>query len=154
WMTPPKRPGGLDPDEDARLVGRCLEGDARAWAALVGRHERLVFAIGRSYRLSDSDLGDVFQEVFAALVRGMPRLPDARTLVGWPSSPTERSAGATALRRRREQALGATDPEVLESLPADQPAVEAELETLEEQALVRIALSALPEGCRRLLTAL
>jgi RNA polymerase sigma factor (sigma-70 family) len=153
-MTSPSRPGALEPDEDARLVGRCLEGDAHAWAILVSRHERLVFAIGRSYRLSDPDLGDVFQEVFAALVRGLPRLRDARSLVRWLSSTTERIARATALRRRREQAMGLADPEALESLPADQPAVEAELEILEEQAMVRLALSALPEGCRRLLTAL
>ena len=144
----------LDPGEDARLVERCLGGDARAWAALVARHERLVYAVARSYRLSDDDLGDVFQDVFAALVRGLPRIRDARTLVRWLSSTTERIARATALRRRREQALAVPDPEVVEALPADQPAIGAELETLEEQALVRLALAGLPAGCRRLLAAL
>ena len=148
------QPGGLDPDEDARLVGRCLDGDARAWESLVARHERLVFAVASSYRLSETDVGDVFQEVFTALVRGLPRLRDARTLVRWLSSTTERIARATALRRRREQALGESDPQTMESLPADQPEVGAELETLEEQALVRLALDRLPEGCRRLLIAL
>jgi RNA polymerase sigma factor (sigma-70 family) len=144
----------LDPGEDARLVARCLGGDARAWAALVARHERLVYAVARSYRLSDADLGDVFQDVFVALVRGLPRIRDARTLVRWLSSTTERIARATALRRRREQALAVPDPEAVEGLPADQPAVGAELETLEEQALIRLALADLPEGCRRLLAAL
>jgi RNA polymerase sigma factor (sigma-70 family) len=96
----------------------------------------------------------VFQEVFAALVRGLPRIRDGRTLVRWLSSTTERIARATALRRRREQALSVPAPEAAATLPADQPDVGAELETLEEQALIRLALGRLPEGCRRLLTAL
>ena len=147
-------PRSFDPDEDARLVERCLAGDARAWAALVERHERLVYAVARSYRMSDADLGDVFQEVFAALVRGLPRLRDARALVRWLSSTTERIARATALRRRREQALAVPDPALVEGLPDESPAVESELEALEAQALVRLALAGLPEGCRRLLSAL
>ena len=36
-VTPPKSPT-LDPAADARLVERCLDGDARAWEALVRRH--------------------------------------------------------------------------------------------------------------------
>lgn len=144
----------LDPAEDARLVERCLAGDARAWEALVRRHERLVYAVARSYRLVEPDLGDVFQDVFAALVRGLPRLRDARTLVRWLSSTTDRIARATALRRRREQALGDSDPDTIDALDSGAPDVGADLDTLEEQAMIRLALAALPEGCRRLLTAL
>src|SRR5215831_9286472 len=97
----------LEPLEDQRLVDRCLAGEASAWAALVRRHERLVYAVGRSYRLSDEDLADVFQEVFSALVRGLPRLREPRTLVRWLSSTTQRIARAIALKRRREAALAA-----------------------------------------------
>lgn len=153
-MNPPRRSDLLDPQEDARLVGRCLDGDARAWAALVRRHERLVYAVARSYRLPDADAGDVFQEVFAALVRGLPRLRDARTLVRWLASTTDRIARAAALRARRERALGLSGSEEPIDIPADSPGVGADLEQLEEQALVRLALAALPEGCRRLLEAL
>jgi RNA polymerase sigma factor (sigma-70 family) len=145
----------LDPDEDARLVARCLAGDARAWEALVRRHERLVHAVARSYRLTDADAGDVFQDVFAALVKGLPRLRDARTLVRWLSSTTDRIARAVALRRRRELALGLADDDAAAgTIAADQPAVEADLEGLEQQALVRLALATLPPACRNLLTAL
>ncbi len=143
----------LDPLEDSRLVDRCLAGDPRAWEALVRRHERLVFAVARSYRLSDGDLGDVFQEVFAALVSGLPRLREPRALVRWLSSTAQRIARATALRRRRELAL-ASDPEEISRLAAEEPAVGADLERLEEQALVRLALEALAPRCRRLLDAL
>ncbi|MBI5709816.1 MAG: sigma-70 family RNA polymerase sigma factor [Candidatus Eisenbacteria bacterium] len=153
-MRLPPLPGMLDPDEDARLVARCLSGDARAWEAMVRRHERLVYAVARSYRLSDPDLGDVFQEVFAALVKGLPSLRDPRSLVRWLSSTTDRIARATALRRRREQALHTGDPVTLERLAAGGPPVGAELESFERQAMVRLAFSALGERCRRLLGAL
>jgi RNA polymerase sigma factor (sigma-70 family) len=143
----------FDPLEDQRLVERCLAGDAASWEHLVRRHERLVYAVARSYRLSDGDLADVFQEVFAALVGGLPRLREPRTLVRWLSSTTQRIARATALRRRREHALSAGDPTEL-AIPAAQGAIEADLERLEEQALVRLAMEALPPRCRRLLEAL
>ena len=95
-MPPGPHSPSFEPSEDARLVELCLAGDAKAWGVLVRRHERLVYAIGRSYRLSDEDLGDVFQEVFAALVRGLPRLREPRTLVRWLSSTTQRIARAVA----------------------------------------------------------
>ncbi len=145
----------LDPGEDERLVERCLAGDERAWDAIVRRHERLVYAVARSYRLSDPELGDVFQEVFAALVRGLPRLREPRTLVRWLASTTERIARATALRRRREEAL--TDPvdprfEATEQDSAEP--VEADLVRLEEQALVRLVLARLPTRCQEMLRAM
>ncbi len=153
-MTPPDRPAGLDPGLDARLVARCLAGESRAWDALVRRHERLVYAVARSYRLDDDDLGDVFQEVFAALVRGLPRLRESRTLVRWLSSTTDRLARRLALKRRRELALAQQDPAEVERLPAAGAPVGADLEALEQRALLQLALDTLGGRCRELLTAL
>ncbi len=141
--------------EDQRLVDRCLAGDRQAWSALVRRHERLVYAVARAYRLPESDLGDVFQEVFAALVRGLPRVREPRALVRWLSSTTQRIARATALRRRREAALTVgVDPQMMATYPGKEPAVGTDLERLEDQALLRLALAALPPRCRRLLETL
>src|SRR5262245_16320171 len=145
----------LDPLEDQRLVERCLAGERNAWDALVRRHERLVYAVARAYHLSDPDLADVFQEVFAALVRGLPRLHDPRALVRWLSSTTQRIARTRALKARREAArTTALAPESLKQQPADAGPVGAELERLEEQALIRNALATLHPRCQRLLTAL
>src|SRR5439155_5608586 len=119
--APMSREIRLDPLEDSRLVDGCLAGDARAWEALVRRHERLVYAVARSYRLLESDLGDVFQEVFAALVTGLPRLREPRALVRWLSSATQRIARATALRRRREGALAAAPTEITRLAAEDPP---------------------------------
>src|SRR5262245_22450585 len=145
----------LDPAEDQRLVERCLEGEREAWEALVRRHERLVYAVARAYRLSDPDLADVFQEVFAALVRGLPRLNEPRALVRWLSSTTQRIARARALAARREAALArSVEPETLKQVPSASGPIGAELERLEEQALIRSALTTLHPRCQRLLSAL
>lgn len=149
----PAPPPRFDPAEDARLVARCLAGERGAWDELVRRHERLVLGVARSYSLPAEDLGDVFQEVFAALFRGLPRLRDARALVRWLASTTDRIALATALRRRRERVMS-VEPGEIERLPAREPWVGTELEVLEEQALVRLALEGVPERCRDLLRAL
>lgn len=153
-MKLPSEPVRLDPELDARLVERCLAGDERAWEALVRRYERLVYAVARSYRLGDEDLADAFQSVFAALLSGLPRLRDPRSLCRWLSSTTERIARAIALRRRREQALEANDPDTLSTLAADDGPVGQDLERLERQTLVRLALSGVGDRCRRLLEAL
>jgi RNA polymerase sigma factor (sigma-70 family) len=150
----PLPPSELDPALDARLVARCLAGEARAWDALVRRHERLVYAVARSWRLSDEDTADVFQEVFAALVRGLPRLRDSRSLVRWLSSTAERIARTTALRRRREDGMRAGDDTTLAELGSGDPPMGADLELLERQAMVRLALAGASERCRRLLAAL
>ena len=143
----------LDPEEDARLVEGCLRGEERAWTALVKRHERLVYAVGRSYRLNDEDMGDVFQEVFTALYKGLPRLNDSRALVRWLSSTADRIARTAALRTRKQEARQTGDPEALEDLPSGEELGHG-LEELETQALVRLALTALPDRCRNLLTLL
>lgn len=146
--------GELDPELDARLVARCIEGDARAWEALVRRHERLVYAVGRSYRLDDDDLADVFQDVFTALYKGLPRLREGRTLVRWLSSTTERIARTAAFRRRRADAREDRSDLTFERLEDEGPEVGADLEELERQHRVRMALAGVSERCKRLLEAL
>ncbi len=146
--------GELDPELDARLVARCIDGDARAWEALVRRHERLVYSIGRSYRLADEDMADVFQDVFTALLKGLPRLRDGRTLVRWLSSTSERIARTTALKRRREAAREDHEDATFANLEDQGEAVGADLEKVERQHQVRMAMGAVSERCKRLLEAL
>lgn len=146
--------GELDPELDARLVARCIEGDEHAWESLVRRHERLVFSIGRSYRLTDEDMADVFQEVFTALLKGLPRMRDGRTLVRWLSSTSERIARTTTLKRRREAAREDRANETFANLADEGEAIGADLERVERQHQVRLALGAVSERCKRLLEAL
>lgn len=146
--------GSLDAWDDERLVAGCLGGSDAAWSAVVRRYERLVYAITRRYRLPESDAADAFQETFVALLRGMPQMREPKALCRWIASTAERISYASALRVRREQARIDADPAVLESLPGGEPIGTSDLETLEAQTLIRQAVGAMPERCRRLLESL
>jgi RNA polymerase sigma factor (sigma-70 family) len=150
-VSPQHGSRSFDPAEDERLVAGCLAGDRGAWETLVARYERLVYSVARGYRLSDDDLGDVFQEVFAALVKGLSRLREPRTLCRWLSSTTERIARATAYRTRRERERTEADAAALDRPDPDGTPPWVALEVLEEQAMVRIAVARLAKRCRTLI---
>ena len=62
---------------DAELVARCRAGDEQAWAELVERFSRYVYAIAtQGFRLSETDAEDVFQEVFARTYERLDKLRD------------------------------------------------------------------------------
>src|SRR5947207_973156 len=62
---------------DAQLVAACRAGDHGAWAELVERYSRYVYAIAvRAYGLAESDAEDVFQEVFARTYERLGALRD------------------------------------------------------------------------------
>ena len=69
---------------DAELVARCRAGDEAAWAELVERFSRYVYAIAvQGYRLPQPDAEDVFQEVFARAYERLDRLRDDAAVRPW-----------------------------------------------------------------------
>jgi RNA polymerase sigma factor (sigma-70 family) len=69
---------------DAELVARCRAGDQQAWAELVGRFSRYVYAIAiQGFRLSETDAEDVFQEVFARTYERLDKLRDDSAVRPW-----------------------------------------------------------------------
>jgi RNA polymerase sigma-70 factor (ECF subfamily) len=69
---------------DAELVALCREGDEAAWAELVERFSRYVYAIAvQGFRLSEADAEDVFQEVFARTYERLDRLRDDAAVRPW-----------------------------------------------------------------------
>jgi RNA polymerase sigma-70 factor (ECF subfamily) len=76
---------------DDLLVGRCRAGDAEAWAILVERFSRYVYAIcTRGFRLSAEDSEDVFQDVFAKTHEQLSRLRDDSAIRPWIGQLTRR----------------------------------------------------------------
>src|SRR6476660_8119953 len=72
-----------DPTE---LVRAAIDGDRRAWDALVVRYSPLVVQITRRYRLRPSDSDDVFQVVWLRLLQQLGKLREPRALPGWIAS--------------------------------------------------------------------
>ena len=76
---------------DAELVERCLAGDADAWALLVERFSRYVYAIAvRGFRLPEQDAEDVFQDTFLRVYERLGTLRDSGQLRPWIAQVTRR----------------------------------------------------------------
>jgi RNA polymerase sigma factor (sigma-70 family) len=129
------------PLSDAELVARCRAGDEQAWAMLVDRFARYVYAIAvQGYRLSDQDAEDVFQEVFARTYERLDKLRDDGAVRPWLAQLT-RNLCVDRLRDRSR-----VEPTEDVELGADETVVELDL-----ALTVRDALASLGEPCSDLL---
>jgi RNA polymerase sigma-70 factor (ECF subfamily) len=126
----------------AQLVARCRNGDQEAWAELVGRFSRYVYAIAtQGFRLRDHDAEDVFQEVFARTYEQLGRLRDDAAIRPWLAQLTRRLA-TDRLRAGAREAPGNG------ALPNG---VDDALARLDDALTVRAALERLPRPCREVL---
>ena len=132
------------PLSDADLVARCRAGDEQAWAMLVDRFARYVFAIAvQGYRLSEQDAEDVFQEVFARAYEHLDKLRDDDAVRPWIAQLTRR----VCIDRLRS---GSHESDAdLDELP-EVPAEDA-LGALEEAFDVHEAMAELPDNCQQIL---
>jgi RNA polymerase sigma factor (sigma-70 family) len=129
--------------EDAELVARCRAGDDRAWAELVERYSRYIYAISvQGFRLSPHDAEDVFQDTFARIYDRLDGLRDDEAFRPWLAQLTRR----VCLDRLREN--GRTQP--FDEVAELDAAVDA-LERLDEALAVRDALGGLSGNCREIL---
>ena len=152
-MTPEKTARAIrDDTPDADLVQLCIEGDERAWAAVVRRYRRLVYAVPLRAGLRSEDVEEVFHETFARLAEKIRSIRDRDRLSSWLVT-TARRLTIDTIRRAPASRLAEGDDE-LDRLPAEDPLPSETLEELETQHRVRQALLGLGKPCRRLLTML
>jgi RNA polymerase sigma-70 factor, ECF subfamily len=69
--------------DDELLVLRCQEGDAEAFAALVGRWQPRLWRHARRLTGNESTSWDVLQEAWVAISRGLIGLADAAAFPAW-----------------------------------------------------------------------
>lgn len=144
-------------DSDQPLIHACLAGDRRAWETLIRRYERLLYSIPIRCGLSEDDAADVFQVVCLRLLENLGKLRDERHLTGWLVTTAKHESWRLHRRRKRQQnetSLDPNDPGDLESVPGSDPAPHEEIIRLENEQLVRRAMSELAERCRLLLSLL
>jgi len=65
------------------LVERCRRGEQEAWCELVERYRRYVAVIARAYRLRETEIEDVAQDVFERTWRQLPRIDGDDALRAW-----------------------------------------------------------------------
>ena len=142
-------------EEDASLVQRCLRGDGAAWAALVQRYQRLVYAIVRRVGLDEHAAADVFQTVFERLVQQLPRIADPSRLQAWIVTTTKREALLQRQRGQRNVSMTRADESLEEGSEWDMadeaPIAEEALAELQQLNQLRTALDRLDARCRDLL---
>jgi len=129
---------------DSELVARCRAGDQQAWAELVDRFSRYVYAISvQAFRLSDADAEDVFQEVFARAYQRLDGLRDDAAVRPWLAQLTRRLCIDRLRASARERPTADEELELAGS--------EETLTLLEEALTVHEALAEVPEHCREIL---
>src|SRR3954451_13988178 len=129
---------------DSQLVARCRAGDQQAWAELVERFSRYVYAIAvQAFRLSDADAEDVFQEVFARAYQHLDKLRDDAAVRPWLAQLTRRLCIDRLRATARERPVA---EEELETGSSDET-----ITLLDEALAVHEALAAVPEHCRDIL---
>jgi RNA polymerase sigma factor (sigma-70 family) len=129
---------------DSELVARCRSGDQQAWAELVDRFSRYVYAISvQAFRLPEADAEDVFQEVFARAYEHLDKLRDDAAVRPWLAQLTRRLCIDRLRAASRERPT--TDEEL------DLAGSEETLTMLEDALTVHEALAATPEHCREIL---
>jgi len=143
------------PEDDAALVDRCRRGDATAWAALVRRYQRLVYAVVMRAGFDEHGAADVFQTVFARLVQHLPKLTQPDRLQAWIVTTAKREAlRAREIGKRTVSMTRDEDdntPGLEDSVADDAPLAEDALSDLQQLNRLRQGLDRLDERCRDLL---
>ncbi len=141
--------------DDAALVARCRSGDGSAWAALVERYQRLVYAIVRRMGQDEHAAADVFQTVFSRLLQQLPRIAEPSRLQAWIVTTAKREAllqrrialRTVSMSRSDDGPEDAADWDVADETPIAEEAL-ADLQQIHE---LRNAMERLDERCRSLL---
>ncbi len=134
---------------DADLVPRCRAGDEVAWRELVTRHTRKVFGLAYRFTGRVDEAEDLTQEVFVKVYQTLGRYRESEgPFGGWLMAVARNHVIDHYRRGRQERLRRATDPAILESIPARQEHPVAGLEREERKRLVHSGLRALPLDLR------
>jgi RNA polymerase sigma factor (sigma-70 family) len=142
---------------DEGLVLACREGDETAWEELIRRYERLVYSIPRRAGLDADQAADVFQQVFATLVRQLERIERPDRIQAWLVTIAKRETFRMLRGDGKFEFSPSNDNDVNDPLcdVADpNPLPDAELIKMQQVHLIRTGLEMIDERCRRLLTML
>jgi RNA polymerase sigma factor (sigma-70 family) len=136
---------------DEQLIGRCLKGDQEAWSALIDKYKNLIYSIPIKLGMYQ-DAGDIFQSVCVDLLSELPRLREHRALPKW----LMQTCYHKCLRYQRatdrlvELAPEGTDSNAASPASSADDLPEHLLMQLEQEQILRDAISELPAKCERM----
>jgi RNA polymerase sigma factor (sigma-70 family) len=140
-----------DTEQPSLLVERLRAGEEAAWRDYLRAYGRLIYAAGRRVGLDPSDLDEAFQLTSVAAYRSIGQLRDPSKLASWTYSIARRTALKVKLRYRSEVSVeDLSDGGVLDRLASDEPSPEEIAIQWEHAGILREALAAVGDRCRRL----
>ena len=148
----PDRPPPSGPHrgwEDTKLVAACLKGDEQAWGALVDKYKNLIYAIALRYGAQPADASDIFQAVWIDAYAELAKLRKQGSVRSWLMTITRNKCYHW---KQKERGLALRMTGEANDLESD-PAVAVDpisIEDLEQDQLVRDAVTSLPERCQEL----
>jgi len=133
--------------KDDRLIRACLNGDERAWSALIQKYKNLIFSIPVKYGAGREDAADIFQSVCMEVFTELPRLRDPEAFRSWLITVTAHQAfhWKRRTRRRGEEALSSEE----DTLAID-PSPDL-IEQVEQEQVLREAVARLSPRCQELI---
>lgn len=143
-----RAPERHDHSSDEQLIGRCLKGDPESWSALIDKYKNLIYSIPVKLGMHQ-DAGDIFQSVCVDLLSELPRLREHRALPKW----LMQTCYHKCLRYQRSaERLVALNPDGSEPEAAgsDEEFPDQLLVQLEQEQLLRDAISELPKKCEQM----
>jgi RNA polymerase sigma factor (sigma-70 family) len=132
---------------DTRLVKECLEGNEEAWSLLIDKYKALIYSIPVKYGLPSQDAADVFQATCAELLVRLPTLREPRALPKWLMQVAHHECYRW---KRQQQRMVSRDAEPDLPDPETPPIAETIVQQMQEEQMLREAMSALTPQCRRL----
>jgi RNA polymerase sigma factor (sigma-70 family) len=133
----------------ALMVQRAARGDQRAWERLVNQYARLIWAMTRDFKLSESDAADVSQATWLRLLEHIDRLDHPARVGSWLAA-TARNECLRSLNARKKVVL-VQDDDTLKADATSEREIDEGLLADERAADVRRALSHLPLRWQQLL---
>ena len=133
--------------KDDRLIKACLNGDERAWSALIAKYKNLIFSIPLKYGAGPDDAADIFQAVCMEVFTELPRLRDLGAFRSWLITVTAHQAfhWKRKTRRRGEEAL-TSEEDTLATGPGPDL-----IEQVEQEQVLREAIGRLSPRCQQLI---
>lgn len=132
---------------DTELWGCVCQDDQSAWRQLVDRYKALVYSVCTYTGLTMAESSDVFQDTWLQLFKHRHTLQDPTKISSWLVTTARRES--VRIRKRNARLVSQIDS----NAPDCRELPDAQLELLELQAHLEIALKQIDQPCRRLLLA-
>jgi RNA polymerase sigma factor (sigma-70 family) len=148
FNAPPEMTDGVV--DATYLIRMAAEGHRWAWERLVAKYSRLIWAMTRDFKLSESDASDVVQATWLRLLEHIDRIEHPDRVGSWLAT-TARHECLRHLAARKRVVLVQDDDDALVDAVSHQPEIDEGLLAAERAQAVREAMSSLPWRWQRLL---